>query len=372
MAWALSEKQPGVWKQSPRYREFLLNGFCFATLATVADVAPLVDENRVLVRFGMEAMRAVPNLGLKRLLDKARIRDRAITEFDIGFKLAPRLNAIGRMGHARDALELFTLESEAEIQKILEMTEKANRERQKTEAGILDEALYLVEKNFDPAKDPMIVVASAGWHAGVVGIIAARLVDRYHCPAIVLSIEGERARGSARSIEGFNLAEALEECKSKIGGMRSGGHAQAAGVEVPAAALDRFRESIAEVAARMLADAPREASLAIDDEVSLAHLTTGVCRELEQLSPHGMGNPEPLLAVRGVKVMGEPRLMKEKHVSFFVGDGERSIRTVAFGMGYLANDLARHTVYDLAFTPQINTYGAEDVELILKDIRYIR
>lgn len=371
LAWALSEDMPQVLKQSPRYREFLLNAFSFVTLATVADVSPLIDENRVLVRFGMEAMRSVPNKGLRLLMEKSRIKG-AVTEFDIGFRIAPRLNAIGRMGHARDAVALFTIDNETEIVKILEMTEKANRDRQKTEAGILDEALYQVEKHYDAARDPLIVVASQGWHAGVVGIIAARLVDRYHCPSIVLSIEGERARGSARSVDGFNLAEALDECKQSIEGMRCGGHAMAAGVEVPLKDLERFKELIAKVAARMLANAEREAKMHIDDEVSLAHVTTGVCKELEKLSPHGMGNPEPLLAVRNVKVQGEPRIMKEKHLAFFVGDGQRAIRTVAFGMGFLANELPKYSVYDVAFTPQINTYAGEDVELILKDIRYVR
>ncbi len=371
LAWALSENLPQVLKQSPKYRDFLLDAFSLATLATVADVAPLVDENRVLVRFGMEAMKSVPNKGLRQLLSKARIKER-VTEFDIGYKLAPRLNAIGRMGHARDAVELFTSQDDAAIYKILEATEKANRERQKTEAGILDEALYQVEKKYDSTRDSMIVVASAGWHLGVVGIIASRLVDRFNCPAIVLCIEGERARGSARSVDGFNLAEALEECKLKIPGMRAGGHAQAAGLEVPAEHLDRFREEIAVVAKRMLEGADRDAILSIDDEVVLSHITSGVCKEIQQLSPHGYGNPEPVLAVRNVKIHGEPKLMKERHVAFFVGDGERSIRTVAFGMGYLANELARHSVYDLAVTPQINTYAGEEVELLLKDIRYIQ
>jgi single-stranded-DNA-specific exonuclease len=370
-AWALSESMPVSWKQSPRYRDFLLTAFSLATLATVADVSPLTDENRVLVRFGLEAMRAVPNLGLRLLFEKARVDSKGVTEFDIGFRLAPRLNAIGRMGHARDAVELLTSEDEASVRRIIDVSEKANRERQKTEAAILDEALYQMERGFDPARDPVVVVAGRGWHSGVVGVIAARLVDRTDRPAIVLSIEGERARGSARSVEGFNVAEALAGCREKIPGMRSGGHAMAAGLELPAAALDRLRELLAEAAARLLAGDPR-APLAIDDEVSLAHVTTGVCRELDRLSPHGYGNPEPLLAVRSVKVSGEPRLMKEKHVAFMVGDGERAMRVVAFGMGHLANDLARHTVYDLAFTPQINSYAGEEVELILKDIRYVR
>lgn len=370
MCWALSEDLPAAWKRSDRYKEFLVTALSLVTLATFADVAPLIDENRVFVAFGLDAMRAAANKGLRKLLAGAGLRDKPVDGWDVSFRLAPRLNAIGRMGDAADCARLFLSDDDAEIDRILEFSEKANRERQKTEEKILDEAIERVQSQFRPEKDLIIVVHAKDWHKGVVGIVAARLVERFNRPAIVLMSQDGRAKGSGRTCGGFNLAAALEYAKARMPNLVAGGHAQAVGVDVPLEELGRFRDLINAAAREQMSGGAFREKLHIDDEVPLRQLTLPLCKELKLLAPFGPSNPEPVLVVRNVKLAGEPRIMKDRHLAFFVEDGDTSLRAVAFKRSDLVHRLCRAASVDIAFAPQINTFSREQVELHVKDVKF--
>jgi single-stranded-DNA-specific exonuclease len=366
VAWALGERMQA--KSRPGFEGFILDAMALAALGTVADVCPLVGENRVIVKYGLDALRACRGKGMRALLELARVDDRPIDTFDISFKLAPRLNALGRIGTAMDCVELLTGEDEARIVEILKTVEKSNRGRKGIEDEMFQQACAQVEASAPDA--PALVVADERWHLGVVGIVAARLVDKYYRPAFVLAVENGLARGSARSIEGLALHEALTACTDLL--ETHGGHAMAAGLSLKVGNLDAFRRKMERHAGKTLQPEHFLPRLDVDDEVPLASLTKAAVREIERLAPHGPGNPVPTLAVSHAKIAAEPRLMGKKndHLSFYVKDAGPGLKVVGFGMGALFEPLRRARSVSIAFTPQINAWnGYENVELMLKDVK---
>lgn len=370
VAWALSNELPPAMKKTAAFQEFLLDAMSCAALGTIADVSPLTGENRVFVTYGLDALRNVRSPGLRALLAKANLGDKPIDGFDVSFKLAPRLNALGRVGNAQDCVDLMVSRSPERIAEIIATLESSNRQRRDIQGGILEQALERIEKD-GLAIDPVLVVADPRWHLGVVGIVAAQLVDRFHRPAIVLAVEDGVAKGSCRSIDGFPLHEALADSTELL--VKHGGHAMAAGCAVRTENLVRFRERINSYASRCLNSADLDPKLYIDDEVPLSALTQPVVREVRRLAPHGAGNPAPILAAKDVKIAGEPRLMGKKgdHLSFFVSQNGASVRAVGFGMGKLFEPLLQADACSIAFTPTINEWnGMTSVELKLEDVKF--
>ncbi len=366
-AWALGERMGAKTKAG--FEGFILDAMGLAALGTVADVCPLVGENRVIVKYGLDALRACKGKGMRALLELARVEDRPIETFDISFKLAPRLNALGRIGTAMDCVELLLGEDEARIEEILKLVEKSNRGRKGIEDEMFQQACAQVEASAPDA--PALVVADERWHVGVVGIVAARLVDKYHRPSFVLAVENGTARGSARSIDGLELHTALTACTELL--ETHGGHAMAAGLSLKSGNLDAFRRKMERHAGKTLQPEHFLPRLDLDDEVPLSALTKAAVRELERLAPHGQGNPVPMLAVSHVTLSAEPKLMGKKndHVSFYVKDGGPSLKAVGFGMGALFEPLRKARSVSLAFTPQINAWnGYENVELMIKDVKF--
>ena len=365
-AWALGERMGA--KRREGFEGFILDAMGLAALGTVADVCPLVGENRVMVKYGLDALRACRGKGMRALLELARVGDKPLETFDISFKLAPRLNALGRIGTAMDCVELLTGEDEARIADILKLTEKSNRGRKGIEDEMFQQACAQVEASAPDA--PALVVADERWHVGVVGIVAARLVEKYYRPAFVMAIENGTARGSARSIDGLALHEALAACGDCL--ETHGGHAMAAGLSLKTSNLEAFRRKMERHAAKTLKPEHFLPRLDVDDEVPLNQLTKAAVRELERLAPHGPGNPVPTLVASHVKVAAEPKLMGKKsdHVSFFVKDEGQSLKAVGFGMGALFDPLRKARSVSIAFTPQINAWnGYENVELMVKDVK---
>ncbi len=365
LAWALADRTAA--RRRPGFAGYILDAIGLAAMGTVADVCPLVGENRVLVRYGLDALRACPGRGLRALLELARLEGKPLEVFDISFKLAPRLNALGRLGTAMDCVDLLVSENPERIGEILKLLEKSNRSRKGIEDEIFRQACEEVEREDHQG---VIVVADERWHLGVVGIVAARLVDRYTRPAFVLAVENGVGRGSARSIDGFPLHEAMEGCADVL--LTHGGHAMAAGLSLETRNLEAFRRKIrAQAAGRLTAEhfLPR---LEVDDEVALRSITRPVVREMERLAPHGPGNPAPVLVASHARVAGEPRLMGKKsdHLSFYLGQEGASLRAVGFGMGALLEPLRGARTVSAAFTPQINAWqGSESVELRLVDVK---
>ncbi len=373
LAWAVAQRACGSEKVPTELREVLLDAVGLAALGLVADVVPLRDENRILVRHGLNRIRENPSVGLKALLDASGVKpDQVLTSEDVGFKLAPRLNAAGRLGCARFAVELLTTTSPAKAAELARQLEALNAERQSHERKYTAHAKDLVEKDF--ANDPAIVVASNEWHPGVVGIVASRLVDHFGKPALVIAIPPNEqvATGSGRSVPDFALHRALLACDALLEG--HGGHAAAAGFKVRPDRIPAFRERFnAYVATHFPGGAPAP-RLTLDAEVPLSAITWGLMRDLDKLEPYGAGNAKPKFLASGLKVEA-PRLMGQgevqRHLSFRARQGDSVIRCVAWNMAERLDELmSAGGDCCVAFTPKINEWnGNRTLELQVVDMK---
>jgi single-stranded-DNA-specific exonuclease len=308
--------------------KLLLSFMKVVAIATVADAVPLTGENRVFASLGLDALRRAVNPGLRALLEVAQIStNRPPTAGEVGFRIAPRINAAGRMDVARDVIELFSVKDVARARELAAKLDQLNTDRQEEERRIL----RAVEEAFasDPAlcDDYCIVIDGDGWHRGVIGITATRIVERYNRPTIVISRDGEEAFGSGRSIRAFHLLDAIESCSNLFS--RYGGHAHACGFAMPAAKVGELRARLDAFARSRLTLADFDPVLDLDGEVSLREVTPELFRTLELLEPYGVGNPEPVFAARCVQLTAPPRILKDKHVKFKLREGD--VGTVALG-----------------------------------------
>ena len=300
---------------------FLLSFMKVVAIATIADAVPLTGENRVFASLGLEALRKAVNPGLKALLEVAQISaNRPPTSGEVGFRIAPRINAAGRMDVARDVIELFSVKDPARARELAAKLDQLNSDRQEEERKIL----RAVEERFtgDPTLCDAycIVVDGDGWHRGVIGITATRIVERYNRPTIVIAREGDEAFGSGRSIRPFHLLDAVESCGKLFS--RYGGHSHACGFAMPAANVPELRTRLDEFARSKLTLADFDPVLDLDAELGLADVTPELFQALELLEPYGMGNPDPVFAARGVQLTAPPRILKEKHVKLKLRAGQ--------------------------------------------------
>ncbi len=371
LAWALCKRHCGSPRVTPPLREFLLDAILLAALGTVADVVPLFDENRIFVRHGLSRLRQKPGVGVQALLRCAKLDAKLnLGAVDIGYALAPRLNAAGRLGTARLAVELLTTTSPDRAGTLADYLERQNHERQQIERRILQEARELAER--DPHA-PALVLASPSWHPGLLGIVASRLVDQYARPVLMIALrEGyPHGQGSGRSVPGFRLHEALQECTEHLVG--HGGHATAAGFRIAPERIDAFRRRFCDVALRHFGGAAPAHRIVIDAEVPLSALTLGLLAAIESLEPYGSGNPQPVLLADRLQVVGEPRRVGggERHLSFRVRQNVKEVRAIAFGMGDRAEELmSAGGQCCLAFTPRLNEWqGYRSVEIEVRDFQ---
>jgi single-stranded-DNA-specific exonuclease len=301
--------------------KLLLSFMKVVAIATIADAVPLTGENRVFASLGLDALRRAVNPGLKALLEAAQISaNRPPTSGEVGFRIAPRINAAGRMDVARDVIELFSVKDPARARELAAKLDQLNTDRQEEERRILRS----VEERF--AGDPTlcdsfcIVVDGDGWHRGVIGITATRIVERYNRPTVVISREGEEAFGSGRSIRAFHLLEAIESCGSLFS--RYGGHSHACGFAMPTANVEELRKRLDEFARTRLTHADFDPVLDLDGELNLNDVTHELFRALELLEPYGMGNPEPIFSARWTELAAPPRILKEKHIKLKLRAGQ--------------------------------------------------
>ncbi len=379
LAWALAKPvlagaQPPLDVEGPSRsaaEEFLLGSVALVAIGTIADVVPLGGENRVFAKFGLDAIRHSKNPGIEALLRVSDLEGKPVAARDVAYRLAPRINAAGRLAEGDIALELLLTGDREKARRIAERLELENRRRQKLEGQILEAARRRVREEVDLRARASIVLADPGWHAGVVGIVASRIAEEFWRPTILISQESEPAKGSGRSIPGFHLLEALEACRAHLASF--GGHARAAGVSVESRNLSHFAEAFEAEAARTLKPEFMAPSLEVDAEVSLAEMTEPLVSELGRLAPFGEGNPEPVFATLGVRVAGEVRRTGKEgqHLSFYARQGQAVLRAVGFGMGEAADEVARSREnLGVAFTPDANTWrGETSVELKLVDIK---
>jgi single-stranded-DNA-specific exonuclease len=296
------------------HRTRMLNSFMkVVAIATIADAVPLTGENRVFAKLGLEGLRSPVNPGLKALLEVAQLgHGRTFTSGEVAFRLAPRINAAGRMDVARDVIELFSVKDPARAREIANKLDQLNGDRQEEERRILQSITTNFEQQPALHEAFCIVIDGEGWHRGVIGITATRVVERYGRPALVISRNGEEAHGSGRSIRAFHLLNALESCAGLF--TRFGGHAHAVGFSLPAANLPELRTRLDDYARASLTLADFEPALNFDAELALDQVTPEFFSLLQRLEPFGVGNPQPVFAARSVRLMASPRVMKEKHV----------------------------------------------------------
>lgn len=350
---------------SDEYRDEFLD---LVAVGTIADVSPLTGENRALVREGLRLLGRTRNSGLRALADVCRI-GALVDAQAVAFRIGPRLNAAGRMGHASEAIELLLTDEEEDAQRIAQSLNELNRERQGEQSRILEDARARIAREVDLSTERAIVLASKDWHVGIVGIAAAKLVDEFNRPAILLSVGDDVARGSARSIPAFNVAQALHECREHL--RRYGGHRLAAGLSVDVENLNAFREAFCRLAEGSIADADMAPTLQIDCELTVPEMTTELAEEIARLEPFGPGNPEPILCARDLQVYS-CRLVGPTgaHLKLAVGDGERAIDAIGFDLSHLADTVHAHGAIHACFTPQINEWNnARSVQLRLVDIQ---
>jgi single-stranded-DNA-specific exonuclease len=373
LAWALCQRASQAKKVGEAMRHFLLEAVGLVSLGTVADVVPLVDENRVLVRHGLVSLRERPSKGIAALVNAAGLEARAaLSSEDIAFKLAPRLNAAGRLGQATLGVELLVTDSQERATTLAAYLHELNGSRESLERSIYLAANKQAVETFDPQGDAALVLAGRGWHPGVVGIVAARLAEKFHRPVVLVALDPLGIKpgiGSARSAGGFNLHRALGTCSEHL--VSHGGHAAAAGLKIEEGRLEAFRGAFCEVAAAEMSGQAREGELRIDAEVPFSALTAAAVAEIERLAPFGHSNPRPLLCTSNVQLSAPPKAVGGggRHLSLRLAQHGVQLKAIAFGGGEWAESLLQSAgPIAVAFRPFVNQFrGRRSIELEVCD-----
>lgn len=372
LAWAVADRLRGRLN-GPRheaFRAFLRDAVGLVALATVSDVVPLVDENRILVSAGLASLRTSQHPGIQALLDVAQVGDVPITAEDVAFKLGPRLNAAGRLCRPDLVVDLLTGFDGTRCRQLARELDEANRTRRSVERGVLKQAELEADRLLDKRDRRALVVWGQGWHVGVVGIVAARLVDRHAMPAVVIGFDGERGRGSTRTPAHVDVHEALSRAASHLESF--GGHAMAAGLEIREHNAPAFREAFEAAVGEQLGERGAERELLIDAETHVDEWDLDTVEAIHRLAPFGRSNPEPVFVVRGAEVAGVPKLMGQSctHLSFALRQSGGAIRVVAFRQASFYDLAASGRPLDVAVTPAVNDWrGTRTAELRLLDMR---
>ena len=375
LAWALCQQASDAKRVSERMRTFLMRAVGLAAIGTVADVVPLVDENRILVRHGLNCLRHYPTPGILALEQHTELDKKPAIECeDVAFMIAPRLNAAGRLGQAPLALELLITESPERARKLAEFISGLNEQRQTLERSVYRSANRAAREMCERNGHTGLVLCGRGWHAGVIGIVAGRLAEEYHRPVVLISLDElgcKPATGSGRSINGFNLHEALAACDRHLLG--HGGHEAAAGLTIDEGAIDAFRADFCAFVERHLSLDDCGPELFVDAEAPLSALTHRTVQQIESLAPFGHGNQRPVLCTTAVRLAEPPKRIGStgRHLALRFEQHGVSLRGVAFGGGDWEQDLVEASgPIAVAFKPVINHFrGRQTVEMHLADWR---
>ncbi len=340
----------------------------FVAIAAAADIVPLVGENRSLVAHGLRKLNDSPRPGLRGLLECAGIKRGNLGTAQIVFGIAPRVNAAGRLGDARRAVDMLIEEDEVRAFQRAQELESDNRSRRTIDEETFAEAQLLVEKMLASGELRSLVIHKANWHPGVIGIVASRIVEKYYLPTVLLtSVEG-MAKGSARSIVGFDIHNALKKCEQHI--EQFGGHKYAAGLSLREDNIDGLRAALNDFAISEINDEMLIPQINIDTEVNLHELTAGFFQIIKQFSPFGPGNPRPIFVARDAEVVGYPKIVGKDHLKFRVRSGTSFVEAIAFGMGSRLPELNSSTKYDLVFNIEENEFrGTITQQMRILDFR---
>ena len=338
-------------------------------IGTIADVMQLRSENRIIVSKGLQIIKKTKNLGLRMLIAEAGIADKKLTSGTISFVLAPRINAAGRLGCASKAAELFLTNDPEKAQELAGFLCIQNKERQAAENEILNQALAKMQKDhYNPIEDKIIVLWGDDWNSGVIGIVSSRISDRYYCPTILISVEGNIGKGSGRSIQGFNLFEAMEHFSDDL--IKFGGHELAAGLTIEKEKLEDFREKMQKYANEKLTPADLIPVVNIDCKIEPSVITEANIRGLEILEPYGMGNPQPVFCIEDMVVEEIIPISSDKHLKMLLSKGEYFFTAMLFGTNSVNCGFVCGNHIDVAVNLEINEFrGKKNVQLIIKDVK---
>lgn len=341
------------------------------SLGTIADMVPLVGENRAIAYFGMQRMMQTDNPGLASLLESCNLYGRPLSATNISYTLAPRLNAVGRLGDASVAVELFLTDDQYRAAEIASTLADENRRRQEIEAGIAQQAVDMLSAEDMDSSNIVIVLASEGWHQGVVGIVASRMVESYNRPAILISLSNGEGRGSGRSIGGFDLHAALTECSDCL--IRFGGHAQAAGLTLRSDMIGKFKEKINLVASQQIIANQLIPVLKVDAVLRPQRLTLDLAREISMLQPYGLSNPEPVFVTNKLEIADIRTVGADgRHLRLRLTRDGVMLNAIGYNMGSRMDDFGdgKHPV-DIAYVMDISRYNSNEyLQLVLRDIRH--
>ncbi|MEX2282952.1 MAG: single-stranded-DNA-specific exonuclease RecJ [Gemmatimonadota bacterium] len=361
-----------LWSRRGLPAEELWYYLDLVAVATIADLAPLSGENRVIAKYGLKLLAQSQNIGMRALLRTAGLFDlEQLTAGQVSHVLAPRINAVGRMSEASKGVRLLLEEDEARASELANTLESENRTRQAVDRETLAHALEQLESTYDPARDYAIVLGGEGWHPGVIGIVASRVVERLHRPTILFAIDRNAplARGSARSIPGFHLYDAIKECGHYL--ERFGGHKHAAGMDIRPERIAEFREAFQEVARSRLTPDDMVSEVDFDLEVQLGDASHKLTQLMRHFGPFGIGNPSPVFVARGVRVSGNPREVGEGHVKVELVQDASTLSAIGFGMAERLREVDHtQTAIDIAFQLQENYWnGRVELQMRLVDFR---
>ncbi len=332
-------------------------------VGTISDIVPLIDENRVIAKLGLKLVQVTKNIGLKKLIET--IGYEKIDSNTISFGIAPRVNACGRMGQEEEALKLFLSKDIKEVNVLTQKLNAYNKQRQETEKAIVKEALETIEKKQE-ANFPIIILAGENWHHGVIGIVSSKITENYFKPSILLSLEENIAKGSGRSIPGFDLHGALCKCSGYL--EKYGGHEMAVGLSLKKEKLDEFKQAMIDYAKKMNIDEIVPV-IYIDKQIDAKELAISTIKELELLEPFGEANKKPLFICRNLRIDSIRSLTEGKHLKLSLKDENQRIDAIGFNMGNLADEYLIGDKIDVVGTLEINSFnGKEQIQINLKDI----
>jgi single-stranded-DNA-specific exonuclease len=339
--------------------------FDLAAIGTIADMVPLVGDNRVIIRKGLELINYNARYAIEALRDVASLRDRHVSTGLLSYTLIPRINAAGRISEASEVVEFFTSDKRDDIYRHAQALNNNNARRKRIEESVCKEALSMLKGK---GAGNCIILSNEGWHEGVIGIVASRMVDTFQRPAFIFSVKDGIARGSARSVSPFDICESLTKCSDLL--IRHGGHKQAAGLTMNIDNMDGFEQRMNGIISNFMDNFDFSSDLLIDTEVRLRDINFRLLKELARIEPFGNGNEEPLFASRGLKVMS-PHVVRSNHIKMKLSDDSYSIDAIGFNMGGIIEHLTSHEMIDAVFIPTINDWsGGKSLQLQIKAFRY--
>lgn len=368
LAWQFAREHCGSDRLPEEFRGLMMDLLALAALGTITDVVPLVGENRVIATFGLGRIKQTGFAGLNALIEAARLSDERIDTFHVGFVLGPRLNACGRMGHARQAVELLTSAAAEEARRIATFLTEENDRRRAVEKSIFEEAHEkVIRRGYDDPECRAIVLEGEGWHPGVLGIVASRLVESFHRPVVLLSCQDGVAHGSARSVEKVSIFEALQACGHLLSSF--GGHRMAAGMKLPCENIEPLRCALIAVMNDVLSVEDLRSVLEIDAECVAGEVDLALCQEVQRLGPFGAQHPAPVFCLRDVVVHQYPQRIgaNGQHLRLILRQGQGVLPAIGFGKGLWADELAAGVAVDVAFEPRVNIWqqrGRAEIQIV--------